>query len=91
MFGIPVPSILMYWNKQSIRYYKNQSISVAPGKKSHSEKRFDWIKENDLFERLSLIQRNDLFKWNKICLIQRNDLFKWNKICLIQTKYLWTK
>ena len=35
----------------------------------HSEKRFDWMKENHLFERLSLIQRNDLFELNKICLM----------------------
>ena len=32
----------------------------------HSEKRFDWIIENYLFERLFLIQRNDLFELNRI-------------------------
>ena len=44
---------------------------------AHSQKRFDWIKENNFFERLSLIWRNDLFELNNIFSIQR--------------KYLWTK
>ena len=35
------------------------------------------MEENNLFERLFLIQTNDLFQLNNIC--------------LIQTKYLWTK
>ena len=35
-------------------------------RKFHSEKRFDGIKENNLFERLFLIQTKDLFWWNGI-------------------------
>ena len=41
----------------------------------HWEKILDWIKENYLFDRLSLIQRIDSFGINNIC--------------SIQTKYLW--
>ena len=32
--------------------------------------KIDWIKENYLFERLSLIQRHESFELNKICLIK---------------------
>ena len=35
------------------------------------------MKENNLFERLSLISKNDLFELNNICLIQK--------------KYFWAK
>ena len=36
----------------------------------YSEKIFNWIKENFLCERFSLIERNNFFKLNTICLIQ---------------------
>ena len=32
----------------------------------HSEKRFDWFKQNNLFERLFLIKKEDLFRLNKL-------------------------
>ena len=63
---------LMCEFRQNIYTYKYKRKLLV-----HSEKWFDWIKENDLFERLSLI-------W-------KNDLFELIKICLILTKYLWTK
>ena len=44
---------------------------------SHSEKIFDWMKENNLFERLFLIQTKDLFESNNIS--------------LIHTKYFWSR
>ena len=43
----------------------------------YREKRFDWVKENNMFEKLSLISKNDLFELNNIF--------------LIQTKYFWAK
>ena len=43
----------------------------------HSEKRFDWIKENNLFEVLFLIQTKVSFELNNIYFIER--------------KYLWSK
>ena len=36
----------------------------------HSEKIFDWMKENNFFGSLFVIQTKDLFKLNEICLIQ---------------------
>ena len=58
---------------------------------SFSEKIFDWIKENYLFESIFLIQTKDLIELSRISLIQTKDLFELNNICLIQTKYLWAK
>ena len=42
----------------------------------HSEKKFDWMKENYLLERLSLIKKNYLFEWIKICSNQTNFCYK---------------
>ena len=55
-------------------------------KHTHSLKRFDWIKENYLLEKLSIISKYDLFELTEIFLIQ--IIFEPNKNLLKSNKFL---
>ena len=52
----------------------------------HPEKRFNWMKENNLFERLFLIQIKDLFVLNNLDLILLN--FNLKIFIFVINKYL---
>ena len=78
-----------------INCYFRISFIISEFDKVHWEKGFDWMKKNNLFERLFLIQTKYLFELNNICFITKKKnifapnkyLFKSNE-CFFKTKEL---
>ena len=84
------------WNKKytmcfvkQILYLPIFQLYVLDQVQKHSEKRFDWIEENNLIKRFFFIQTKDLFQLNHIFSIKQN-IFGSNEY-LFKSNQFWFK